>query len=125
MVTKKKTWGENGFTTKIYFGAYEYTLKFVPEEEIRKFVHAEDDGQSVFGGINCFEQSILICCDNTPQTQKVTLLHELAHAILLRNGNSKDLDDKTPESEELVDTFALGVFELIRRNPEFTRWITS
>jgi len=55
VVAKKKTWGESGFVTKINYGAYEYTLKFVPEETIRKFVHAEDDGSSVFGGVNCFE----------------------------------------------------------------------
>jgi len=125
VVAKKKTWGDEGFTTKIYYGAYTYTLKFVSEEEIRKFVHAEDDGTSVFGGVNCFEQTILICSANTEQTQKVTLLHELTHAILLRNGNSKDLDDKGIESEELVDSIAMGYFELMNRNPELMRWLTS
>lgn len=52
-------------------------------------------------------------------------MHELVHAVLLRNGNSKDLDEKGAESEELVDTIALGVYELIRRNPELIRWIAS
>ena len=66
---------------------------------------------------------ILVSADSTPQTQKATLLHELVHAVLLRNGNSQDLDEKGSESEELTDTIALGMFELIRRNPELMRWL--
>lgn len=66
---------------------------------------------------------ILVSAGSTPQTQKATLLHELVHAVLLRNGNSQDLDEKGSESEELTDTIALGMFELIRRNPELMRWL--
>jgi len=67
---------------------------------------------------------ILIRADSTAQTQKVTLLHELVHAVLLRNGNSQDAETKDINSEELVDGIALGMYELIRRNPEMTRWLS-
>lgn len=77
----------------------------------------------MFGGVNCYKQMILVSAGSTSQTQKATLLHELVHAVLLRNGNSQDLDEKGSESEELTDTIALGMFELIRRNPELMRWL--
>jgi Zn-dependent peptidase ImmA (M78 family) len=123
VVAKKKTWGDEGFQTVIHYGAYDYTVKFVPEEEIRQFVKEDNEDISVFGGVNCYKQTILVSADSTPQTQRATLLHELVHAVLLRNGNSQDLDEKGSESEELTDTIALGMFELIRRNPELMRWL--
>lgn len=82
----------------------------------------------VFGGINCYEQEILISSQASPQTQKCTVLHELVHAVLLRNGTSVDEDDKDSQnvtSEELVDGMALGMYELVRRNPELVRWLTK
>ena len=54
------------------------------------------------------------------------MLHELVHAILLRNGTSVDEDEEKTQnvtSEALVDGMALGVYEIIRRNPELVRWI--
>lgn len=123
MVAKKKTWGDEGFETTIHYGAYDYTVKFVAEDEIRQFVKEDNEDISVFGGVNCYKQMILVSAESTPQTQKATLLHELVHAVLLRNGNSQDLDEKGSESEELTDTIALGMFELIRRNPELMRWL--
>ena len=82
----------------------------------------------VFGGVNCFEQTILVCADATVQTKKATVLHELVHVILLRNGNSKDVEEDDTDtyainSEELVDGLALGFMELVRRNPELMRWL--
>ena len=82
----------------------------------------------MFGGINCYGQEILVSCETTEQTKKATVLHELVHAILLRNGTSVDEDDKDSQnvtSEELVDSMALGMYELIRRNPELVRWLTK
>ena len=125
VVAKKKTWGDEGFTTTIQYGAYSYTIKFVPEEEIKKFIHSDDDGMTCFGGVNCFKQTILICANTTLQTQKATVLHELVHVILLRNGNLQDEyeEQKNIQSEELVDGMALGIMELMRRNPELVRWL--
>ena len=123
---KKKTWGEEGFTTKIHYGAYDYTVKFIKEDKIRKFVGQEEENIRVFGGVNCYEQEILVSCEATEQTKKATVLHELIHAILLRNGTSVDEDDKDSQnvnSEELVDSMALGMYELMRRNPELVRWL--
>ena len=125
--TKKSlTWGDEGFTTQIQYGAYTYTIKFVPEEIIKEFIHSEEEGMSVFGGVNCYQQEILIASGTTPQTQKATVLHELVHVILLRNGNSLDDEEqKKIDSEELVDSMALGIMELVRRNPELIKWLTK
>lgn len=123
---KKKTWGEEGFSAKIHYGAYDYTVKFIKEDKIRKFVGQEEEDIRVFGGINCYGQEILVSCETTEQTKKATVLHELVHAILLRNGTSVDEDDKDSQnvtSEELVDSMALGMYELMRRNPELVRWL--
>jgi len=128
VVARKKNWGEEGFKTKIYYGAYSYELKFLTEDKIRKFVGQTEDNVRVFGGVNCYEQEILISSEASEQTKKATVLHELVHAILLRNGTSVDENDEKTQnvtSEELVDSMALGVYELVRRNPELVRWIQS
>ena len=98
------------------------------EDKIRKFVQQEDENIRVFGGVNCYEQEILVSSEATEQTQKATVLHELIHAILLRNGTSVDEDDESTKnvtSEELVDSMALGIYELILRNPELVRWLAK
>lgn len=126
MATKKKTWGEEGFITTVQYGAYDYKVIFVSEDKIKEFTDQKEDNIRVFGGVNCYEQTILVSADASEQTQKATMLHELVHAILLRNGTSVDEDDEKTQnvtSEELVDGMALGVYEIIRRNPELVRWI--
>lgn len=36
--TSKKTWGDSGFAAKIQFGCYEYTIKFLPEKDVIKYI---------------------------------------------------------------------------------------
>jgi len=55
VVAKKKTWGDEGFETTIHYGAYDYTVKFVAEDEIRQFVKEDNEDISVFGGVNCYK----------------------------------------------------------------------
>lgn len=126
MVARKKTWGDDGFVATVQYGAYEYSVRFVSEDKIKEFTDQKGEDVRVFGGVNCYEQTILVSADASVQTQKATLLHELVHAILLRNGTSIDEDDEKTQnvtSEALVDGMALGVYEIIRRNPELVRWI--
>ena len=35
---KVKSWGDNGFVGKVHFGCYEYTVKFLPELEVIKYI---------------------------------------------------------------------------------------
>ena len=103
-------------------------MKFLTEDKIRQFVGQNDDNVRVFGGVNCYEQQILISSEASEQTQKATVLHELTHAILLRNGTSVDEEDEKTQnvtSEELVDSMALGMYELMRRNPDLVRWLSK
>lgn len=126
MVARKKTWGDDGFVATVQYGAYEYSVRFVSEDKIKEFTDQKGEDVRVFGGVNCYEQTILVSADASEQTQKATMLHELVHAILLRNGTSIDEEDEKTQnvtSEALVDGMALGVYEIIRRNPELVRWI--
>lgn len=126
---KLKSWGDEGFSTKISYGCFDYEVKFLPEEKIKILIGA-NDGSNIYGAIDQFEQLVYIASDTTPQCQKATLLHELVHAIFLMNGSmsvgsSKEdvLEQMNVASELLVDRTANGIFEIMRRNPELMRWL--
>ena len=126
---KVKSWGDEGFVGKIQYGAFDYSVEFVPEEKIKEIIGSEED-KNVYGAINQFQQIIYISSDSTMQCKKATLLHELVHAIFLMNGSmyvgdsKEDIDEQmNVASELLVDRTANGMFEIIRRNPEVMKWL--
>ena len=49
---KVKTWGDNGFVGKIQYGCYEYTVKFLPEEEVIKYIDTVPAPRT-YGAICC------------------------------------------------------------------------
>ena len=49
--TKKKTWGDNGFVGKVFYGCYDYEIKFIPKNEIKIKVKAQDDS-TIYGAID-------------------------------------------------------------------------
>jgi len=53
--TKKKTkkWGENGFVGNIQFGCYEYKIKFLPEEDVVKYINSQVVSPRTYGAICC------------------------------------------------------------------------
>ena len=57
VITKKKrkvkTWGDDGFSTKISYGCFDYAVKFMPEEKIKIIINASD-GSNIFGAIDQF-----------------------------------------------------------------------
>ena len=126
---KVKSWGDEGFVGKIQYGAFDYSVEFVPEKKIKEIIGDEGDN-NVYGAINQFQQVIYIASDTTMQCKKATMLHELVHAIFLMNGsmyigdNKEDVDEQmNVASELLVDRTANGMFEIIRRNPEVMKWL--
>lgn len=126
MAIRKKTWGDDGFLGKVFYGCFDYDVHFIPQALIKQKIGSTQEEASIFGAINQFEQIIYIASDSSPQCQRATLLHELIHAIFLQNSSSL-VGDESPniESELLVDRTANGVFEILRRNPEVLRWLTK
>lgn len=51
---KVKTWGDDGFSTKVSYGCFDYAVKFMPEEKIKFYIGA-NDSSNVFGAINQFD----------------------------------------------------------------------
>ena len=100
------------------FGCYCFSVKQVPEQELRTAMEIEG-ADEVFGAINNNEQLILLNEDMSPQTKRETLLHEITHAIVFNNsiGTVAAADDM----ENIVDRVAAGVYEVIKRNPDIVK----
>lgn len=75
------------------------------------------------GNYDSGKARINISPDLAPDIERITLLHELTHDILHRTGveNGLDKDDQ----ERICDGLALGVLEIIRRNPALLDYLTS
>ena len=74
------------------------------------------DGQACRGSVDYNQATIKLSVDteNMGDGRKPqTLMHEVIHALLYERGRYEDGDN-----EELVDTLASGVINLIRQNPE-------
>lgn len=119
---KVKTWGDNGFVGKIQFGCYEYTVKFLPEKEVVKYID-QTPSPRTYGAICCDDQLILISSELTDQTMKLSLMHELVHMLFLNNNVGLTENTLNISSEELVDNVAARMLELMKRNPELMRWL--
>lgn len=123
--TKKKIkkWGENGFVGNIQFGCYEYKIKFLPEEDVAKYIDSQVVAQKTYGAICCDDQIIFVSSDLTTQTQKLSLMHELVHMIFLNNNVGVSENTLNVRQEELVDNVAARFLELMKRNPDLMRWL--
>lgn len=119
---KVKTWGDNGFVGKIQFGCYEYTVKFLPEKEVVRYID-QTPSPRTYGAICCDDQLILISSELTDQTMKLSLMHELVHMLFLNNNVGLTENTLNISSEELVDNVAARMLELMKRNPELMRWL--
>jgi len=119
---KVKTWGDNGFVGKVQFGCYEYTVKFLPEKEVVRYID-QTPSPRTYGAICCDDQLILISSELTDQTMKLSLMHELVHMLFLNNNVGLTENTLNISSEELVDNVAARMLELMKRNPELMRWL--
>ncbi len=119
---KVKTWGDNGFVGKVQFGCYEYTVKFLTEAEVVKYID-QTPSPRTYGAICCDDQLILISSELTEQTKKLSLMHELMHMLFLNNNVGITENTLNIQSEELVDNVAARMLELMKRNPELMRWL--
>lgn len=82
------------------------------------------NGRLVFGAIDYVTSEIEIAnADVSLPNQKVTLMHEIVHAI----AQERDIKDLLPQDndqmEKLVNEIAKGMLQVIRDNPELIKFI--
>lgn len=82
------------------------------------------NGRLVFGAIDYVTSEIEIANgDVSLPNQKVTLMHEIVHAI----AQERDIKDLLPQDndqmEKLVNEIAKGMLQVIRDNPELIKFI--
>ena len=119
---KEKGWGDEGFVGKIQYGCYEYSVKFLPEKKVVEYID-QTPAPRTYGAICCDDQTILVSSDLTPQTMRLSLMHELVHMIFLNNNVGITENTLNIQTEELVDNVAARLLELMKRNPDLMRWL--
>ncbi|MCP9305804.1 hypothetical protein [Lacticaseibacillus paracasei] len=95
----------------------EYTVSTASSDELQKEVLSPDN---IIGACNYNNQTIKISDSINEGNVKVTLLHEIIHAILSERG----LNDQC-EDEMLVDNIAHAIRMLAKQNPELIKEVLS
>ena len=108
--------------TSISLGSYTYSVTAVDADTLRKVGDIPAD-QIPYGAYSSDDQAIFINGTTTEQTKAATLAHELVHAIMFTN--NLEANEDTEKNEELVDGIALGLVELIKRNPDVMAYIAG
>ena len=110
------------FPAKLDFGCYTYTIKFVEPDDIKDFMQV-DDKTAFWGAIGEDLQVIYINKTATRQMQKLTLLHEITHAIVINNNLHTVADSDGTNEEGAIDRIASSLLEIMNRNPELISWL--
>ena len=76
------------------------------------------DGEECVGSCNASMSQISISKRCGKGAEVVTLVHEIVHAILIGKNFSKE-----NSNEELVDSLAMSIVNLIRLNPHLIKFI--
>lgn len=93
----------------------------IKEVSHRKLQLSNEDLQSeIFGDTRYKPASIRICESMAEDEAKVTLVHEIIHAILHERGFDQESDD-----ESMVDGLAHALRMLAKQNPELIREVLS
>jgi len=93
--------------TQIDFGGEKYTVKSVDNLSV--------DGTTLSGHIKHGQHTIELDIQECIGQQTCTLMHECIHYMLMAHGYA---DRIVPDCKEgLIDTIAIGMITLIKRNP--------
>jgi Zn-dependent peptidase ImmA (M78 family) len=106
---------------KVNMGCYEYEVSECSDEDMKKKIDVETEAEVVWGAINDSAQEIYINKEATPQMKRLTLLHEIVHAITFNNDIGSIT--KSEDMEDTVDRLASGIYEIMKRNPEVVKWV--
>ena len=110
--------------SKVSYGCYDYSVLKLSNEQIKKFIGSKGTN-SYCGAVNIDGQLIVMNKSNTEQMNKLTMLHELGHIIVRKNDIGQDLIIDEKAEEDVVDKMASGLIEVLRRNPQLTKWLLS
>ena len=69
------------------------------------------------------ESRIEVASGQTPFNMKDTLLHEIMHAILAKQGHCGGCFDRTSTEEKYVLALATGVMGVLQDNPDLAQWL--
>ena len=100
---------------KVLIDDVEYTVSTASSDELQKELLSPDN---IIGACNCNNLTIKVSDSINEGNVKVTLLHEIIHAILSERGLNDQCGD-----EMLVDTMAHAFRMLAKQNPELIKEI--
>ena len=80
------------------------------------------DGQK-FGICKFYEARIIVDSSTHPLMQKETLLHEVIHACLNRQGLEQQSEEAMLIEENFVNKLVPSLLQTMKKNKEFTRYI--
>lgn len=98
--------------TKVRVNGAEFKIKY------RKFAESE----KALGLCRYKEARLEIATGQTQFDTKDTVLHEILHAILSKQGHSGRCFENALE-EKYVNPIATGVIGILQDNPELARWL--
>lgn len=102
---------------KVLIDDVEYTVSSASSDELQKEILSSDN---IIGACNYNNQTIKISDSINEGNVKVTLLHEIIHAILSERGLNDQCSD-----EMLVDNMAHALRMLVKQNPQLIREVLS
>ena len=117
-VVKKKA---PALPKKVNMGCYEYEVSEHSDEDMKTKIDVDTEGDVVWGAISDCTQEIYINKEATPQMKRLTLLHEIVHAITFNNDIGSIT--KSDDMENTVDRLASGIYEVMKRNPDVVKWV--
>ncbi|ASU12196.1 hypothetical protein BKQ19_05300 [Lacticaseibacillus paracasei] len=96
----------------------EYKVEEVSHKELQ--LSSEDFKNEYWGETRCKQASIRICEGMADDETKITLVHEIIHAILQERGFDQQNND-----EAMVDGLAHALRMLVKQNPELIKEVLS
>ena len=87
------------------------TVKVLSQEYVIKRVDVIDKDASILGMIDHIENAIYIKNNLTPEKEKVTLIHEILHAIFEQLG----FDDEH-DNEHLIKCLSTALYQVLQGN---------
>jgi len=76
------------------------------------------------GCLQLSQQRIAIRDGQAPNAERDTLLHEVLHSILHMT-SAVSVFKHAEREEVVVNALAVGVLDVLRRNPAFVTWLTE
>lgn len=103
---------------KVLIDDIEYKVEEVSHKELQ--LSSEDLKGDYWGETRYKQASIRVCEGMAEDEVKITLVHEIIHAILQERGFDQQNND-----EELVDGLAHALRMLVKQNPELIKEVLS